>query len=492
MRRKTKPQPLESPNESALERFKPLLSSRDLELLLKELQKPLDLAFRTNPLKSPANAVQGWADRYGWELRPVPYCDRGWRVSTAKNSLSQTIEHRLGFYYIQDAASMLPVELFDWEDLDDPLVLDMAAAPGGKTTHLAAKTGDRGLVLANDSSADRITALRLVLQNWGALHSAVLNFHGEKFGLWFPNTFDRVLLDAPCSMQGLRSTDAHPMRGISERERTGLAVRQLRLLESALRAARPGGQIVYSTCTLEPEEDEGVLDALLRAHPGEVQVDDIAGRLPGSAPGLLAAGEVSYAPEVQRAARLWPHIFGTAGFFAARLTKLASGKDVSHPYPGRPISRAGWQPLERKSTAWVNGIFQDDYGVDLPAILQSHSLELWRREKGIYAFPQLFFERFGDLPVQGLGLLLGEDSEEGFTPSHEWVARFGEKFQASRCVLSPEQSAAWLQGEDIGATPDTGLTAGRVVVVFDEEGRLLGRGKVQANRLKNLLPRRLF
>ena len=492
MRRKAKSQSQESPKESALERFKNLLSSRDLELLLDELRKPLDAAFRVNPLKALPDAAQTWADRYGWELRPVPYCDNGWRVGSAETSLSQTIEHRLGFYYIQDAASMLPVELFDWAGLDDPLVLDLAASPGGKTTHLVAKTGDRGLVLANDSSADRITALRLVLQNWGALHSAVSNFRGEKFGRWFPNTFDRVLLDAPCSMQGLRSTDAHPMRGISGRERTGLALRQLRLLESALMATCPGGQIVYSTCTLEPEEDEGVLDALLRAHPGEVQVDDLTHRLPQPAPGLAAAGSQEYAPEVQRAARLWPHIFNTAGFFAARLTKLAASDETALAYPGRPISRAGWQPLNRKSTAWVAGIFQDQYGLDLPALLQSRSLELWRRANRLYAFPELFFQRFGDLPVLGLGLQLGEDTGDGFTPSHEWVARFGSLFKAGRVVLSSEQAAAWERGEDLVTISDQHLPVGRVAVIFDESGRLFGRGMVQANRLRNLLPRRLF
>jgi len=492
MRRKVKTQPQESPKESALERFKSLLSARELELLLAELQKPLDPAFRVNPLKAQVGAVTNWAERYGWELYPVPYCAEGWRVGSAKTSLSQTIEHRLGFYYMQDAASMLPVELFDWEGLDEPLVLDMAASPGGKTTHLVAKTGDRGLVLANDSSADRITPLRLIMQNWGALHSAVLNFHGEKYGGWFPNTFDRVLLDAPCSMQGLRSSEAHPMRGISERERTGLAVRQLRLLESAFRAARPGGQIVYSTCTLEPEEDEGVLDALLRTHPGEVRVDDLTGRLPRPAPGLAADGSLGYAPEVQHAARLWPHIYNTAGFFAARLTKLGESDGETIPYPGRPISQAGWQPLERKSTAWVNGIFQDHYGLDLPALLQSHGLELWRREKRIYAFPEIFFLWFGDLPVQGLGLQLGEDTGDGFTPSHEWVARFGSQFQAGRFVLSSAKAEAWERGEDLGLTSAQGTPAGRVVVVFDEQGRLFGRGMVQANRLRNLLPRRLF
>ena len=492
MRRKSKTRLSESPKESALERFKPLLSPRELEQLLEELGNPLDPAFRVNPLKAGDGAVQTWAERYGWDLHPVPYCDQGWRVSGADTNLSQTIEHRLGYYYIQDAASMLPVELFDWDELDEPLVLDLAASPGGKTTHLVAKTGDRGLVMANDASSDRITALRLVLQNWGALHGAVLNFHGEKYGGWFPNAFDRVLLDAPCSMQGLRSTDAHPMRGISDRERAGLAGRQLRLLESALGAARPGGQIVYSTCTLEPEENEGVLDALLRAHPGEVSVDDLQDRLPKPAPGLASAGDLMYEPEVQGAARLWPHIFHTAGFFAARLTKLLASHQDSSPYPGRPITRAGWQPLGRKSDTWITGIFRDLYGVDLPLLLQEHRLELWRRAKRIYAFPEIFMQRFGDLPVQGLGMQLGEDTGDGFTPSHEWVARFGGMVRAGRYVLAAELANAWVRGEDLSVAPEQGLPTGRVVVVFDEQGRLLGRGMVQANRLRNLLPRRLF
>jgi 16S rRNA (cytosine1407-C5)-methyltransferase len=481
-----------NPQASALERFMPLLSGNELARLMAELQQPLEPALRVNPLKAEPGAVQTWAQRYGWELRPVPYCPDGWRVSVSQGPLSQTIEHRLGEYYLQDAASMLPVELFDWEGLEDPLVLDLAASPGGKTTHLVAKTGDRGLVMANDSSADRITALRLVLQNWGGLHTAVTNFHGEKFGRWFPDTFDRVLIDAPCSMQGLRSNEAHPMRMLSGRERSGLAQRQLRLLEAALQAARPGGQVVYSTCTLEPEEDEGVIDALLRAYPGQVRVDNLARRLPIPAPGLVEADGMRYAAEVQHSARLWPHLYSTAGFFAARLTKLAASASDPLPYPGRPISLAGWLPLGRKERVEVCEFYQDAYGVDLNDLAARHGLELWRRNEKLYAFPETFLARFGDLPVQGLGLLLGEDGPDGISLSHEWVARFGQDFQVGRVTLSAEDVPAWLRGEDIPAISTAGLPTGRVAAVFDPQARLLGRGKLQANRLKNLLPRRLF
>ena len=102
---------------------------------------------------------------------------------------------------------MMPVELFNFDDVKNPLILDMAASPGGKTTHLVSRSADQGLVIANDSSRDRITALRLVMQSWGAVNIAATQYPGEKYGAWFPETFDRVLLDAPCSMQGLRDTE---------------------------------------------------------------------------------------------------------------------------------------------------------------------------------------------------------------------------------------------------------------------------------------------
>ena len=492
MKRKSAQKSLVPPHVSALARFKELLPPEELALLLAELERPVAPALRINPLKTAPERIHEWAKRYGWEVQPVPYCSTGWRVPSAQTALSQTIEHRLGYYYIQDAASMLPAELFDWEPLDHPLVLDLAAAPGGKTTHLLAKMGDQGLVLANDSSADRITALRLVLQNWGGLHAAVTNFHGEKFGRWFPITFDRVLIDAPCSMQGLRSNEAHPMRALSDKERTGLAHRQLNLLKSAILAARPGGQVVYSTCTLEPEEDEGVIDRLVRSFGGSVRVDDVNAGLATPAPGLVEAYGQTFTPEASHTVRLWPHRFGTAGFFAARMTKLEATPDDSQAAPGRPLAQAGWFPLTRKEAAGLALFYQDTYGLSLNQVVEDHALELWRRGTGVYAFPEEFFQRFSELPVQGLGLMMGEDTPDGFSPSHEWVARFGESFKNGRYRLPADLTPAWLRGDDLPGVNPRGLPLGTVVAVFDEDDRLLGRGKLQAGRLKNLLPRRLF
>ena len=231
--RKKTSEPGLPPIEQAIARFKSLLPEIEFALLLKELENPLFPAIRTNMLKvAPQEAIKRWEDLYGWQVKPVPFCDTGWWVTHSEQSISQPIEHRLGYYYIQDAASMLPVSLFEINPGERPLILDMAASPGGKTTHLIDRSADLGLVVANDSSRDRITMLRLVLQNWGALNVGVTRFPGEKYGVWFPNTFDLVLLDAPCSMQNLRSTEARPMQTISAKERSTLAARQERLLIS--------------------------------------------------------------------------------------------------------------------------------------------------------------------------------------------------------------------------------------------------------------------
>ncbi len=479
--------------ETALLRFQPLLSPAEYAQLLAELERPLYPALRANPLKcDPQPSLEAWARRYGWQLRPVPFCETGRWVISSENPISQPIEHRLGFYYIQDASSMLPAELFDFDGLESPLVLDLAASPGGKTTHLLSRTGDRGLVLANDSSQERLAALRVVLQNWGAASSAVTHFPGEKFGAWYPETFDRVLLDAPCSMQGLRASEGHPLRPITGREQAALALRQANLLESALRAVKVGGQVVYSTCTLSPEEDEAVLDSLLRKFPGAFQVDDLSCRLDRPATALGQDGGRTFDPAVRNGARLWPHIFGTAGFFAARLTRLAPLPDLSQEPPARSLNQAGFTPLShRDSSAWASRL-AELYGLDVTGLLAHLNLELWRRRDNLYLFPLTYLQHFAHLPVQSAGMLLGEDATEGFTPSHEWVARFGMGFTAGTHSLPEGALPAWLRGEDIPGKPSGSLPPGRVVAVFDEEGRLLGRGKVLTSRLKNLLPRRLL
>jgi 16S rRNA (cytosine1407-C5)-methyltransferase len=476
---------------STLERMKPLLPPDGFLQLVAELERPLYPALRANALKiNPIAGLADWSRRFGWQTQPIPYCDNGWWVIHSDILPSQTIEHRLGFYYIQDAASMLPVELFDFSLIKDPLILDLAASPGGKTTHLAAKSGDRGLIIANDSSQSRITALRLVLQTWGAANTAVTAFPGERFGSWYPETFDRVLLDAPCSMQNLRSTESHPQRSITEKEQAALAARQVRLFESAFQALKIGGQVVYSTCTLAPEEDEAVVDALIRKFPHAVRVENVQSRLSVPAPGLAGDGSSQFDPSLHNTVRLWPHLFGTSGFYAALITKVAHIRSTAQAAPDRAFSKTGLVGLTRAENRQLNDFFQSTYGFCLTDVLEKQDLSLWQRGMAVFALPNLFINQFGGLPFQGIGLLVGEWTLDGFIPSHEWAARFGMDFSQGWYILEEELIPAWLRGEDIRQV-NTGAQVGTVVVVGDAQKRLLGRGKIQAQRVKNLLPRRL-
>lgn len=487
--------PPPSPLSESLARFQPLLSAAEFARLQAELQRPLYLSLRVNPLKcpNPSQSVLEWAARYGWQLQPVPYCPTGWWVTQFQTPPSQVLEHRLGHFYIQDAASMLPVELFDFTGLEAPLILDLAASPGGKTTHLISRAADNGLTLANDSSQDRIQALRIVLQNWGALSSAVTHFPGEKFGAWYPNTFDRVLLDAPCSMQGLRATEAHPLRTITPREQQALAKRQLRLLESAIRAVNVGGQVVYSTCTLSPEENEGVLQALLDLYPGAVQVDDLTPYLPASAPALAQFNGSAYHPAIPNAARLWPHLYGTAGFFAARLTRLTAVEGPEEMPPFRPLEKVRLVPVLNRERRALSIELERLYGFNLLEWMETRQLQLWQRLENLYVFPLAFVTHFSTLPAQAAGILLGQRSPEGdFIPSHEWVSRCASQFTSGTLTLPADQVNAWLRGEDLPGKPACDLPVGATAIILDEENRLLGRGKILSGRLKNLLSRRIL
>ena len=474
----------------SLERLKPLVPIDQLPLLLDELKKPLRSAIRVNLLKSSMEDVQDWADRYSWHLSQLPFCPTGYRVDSASLSISQTLEHKMGNYYIQDAASMLPVEFFDFSEVFSPLILDLAASPGGKTTQLISNTMDRGLIIANDSNQSRIPALRSILQNWSAANIAITRFAGEQFGNWFQNTFDAVLLDAPCSMEGLRATDAHPLRSISDRERTGLARRQISLLESALRATRIGGQVVYSTCTLAPEEDESVLDALLSKYPGSFRIEKIPSRLLVDAPALSQYHSQTYDRQMPNAARLWPHIFGTAGFFAARLVKLADIQGDKSPPPQFDIEKAGYYRLKKKEVEPILDILKGQYGFDLQSWLDEQQLEIWQKSSKVYAFPEMYLQRFNDFPFQGLGMSMAESTPEGWQLSHEFCSRFGRYFTAGIFSLPPDRYGSWLRGEDQQGLPLPEVD-NPLVVVVDEWSRNLGRGKILSDRLKNLLPRRL-
>lgn len=473
-----------------LERLLPLLREEEIQTLYRELEQPLYPAFRYNPLKGiDRNKVEKWAKQYEWQLKPVPFCEESFWVTESSQPISKTIEHSLGYYYIQDAASMLPVELFDFSSSERPLILDMAASPGGKTTHLVSRTNDQALIIANDSSRDRLTALRIVLQNWGSSHVAVTNYPGEYFGSWYPETFDRILLDAPCSMQGLRESDSHSIKPITQKEINNLAKRQLKLLESALQAIKIGGQIVYSTCTLTLEENEMVLDAIMNKFGHQIQIDPIDHILRRSAPALGQFNQQKFHAQIPHAARIWPFSFGTAGFFAARITKIQTVEANQKQPPARPLSDTEWNPLAVNVVTELSRKILDQYGIDLEKLINENNWEIWQYKNNLHCFPSLFFSQFADLPVQALGLPLGEIIQNDFLFSYEFISRFGSLADNNVYLLDPISLISWMQGEDLSIP--SGLYK-HPQIMRDNVGRIIGCGKPSAERLRNMLPKRVL
>lgn len=471
----------------ALARYADLLSPAALAELEAALTIPLPPALRINALKNnPISAAAGWSARYGWEAEPVEFCAAGLRFNNRPPTpLSQTLEYKMGAYYIQDAASMLPAELFSPHPA--PLILDLAAAPGGKTTHLVDRFGDRGLIIANDKSRSRLAALRSNLQTWGALGALVTNYEGGLFGTWYPETFDRILLDAPCSGDTLRENKGRKTRSVSPKEGESIRARQIALLRAAYQALKVGGELVYSTCTLSPDENESVIDELLRQF-SDASLIDLRGQLPNlNAAGLTQDGDQSYNPQLRGALRLWPQLYATSGFFAALIRKDASLNLSPTPPPAADHGLSAIRPKELNRLADQLAA----YGFHLEKFLAEYDLGLWRRVDNLYAIPQRLMETFGALPHAGAGLMIGQfQSDESLIPSQELISRFDTQFSQRRLTVAADQVAPWLSGLDLRELSSPDLPSDGMVLLQDPDGRFIGRGKVIPGRVRNLLTKR--
>lgn len=472
------------------ERYRAYLSAEDYERLLETSQLEAPSAVRANLLKThdSAKLLKRCSENYGWQTRALSYSEAAYQVLSSQTVPSQTREHRLGYFYIQDAASILPVSLFD-PPAPGSLLLDMAASPGGKSTQMIDLAQDRNFLFANDSSASRLSALRTVLQTWGSNNHMIAKFAGEMMGDWFPNRFDRVLIDAPCSMESLRISASHPHRPISVDERARLALRQTSLLASAIRACKVGGEVVYSTCTMAPEEDEAVLDDILAQFHGIVAVDPEASQKMGLR-GLASFEGQSYHPDVTHALRVWPFQLQTNGFFAVKLRKLADHPDDKKEHPARPFSATGLKELSNKERASLFSQIQDLYGFDLLREIEISKIVTFQRADQLFLIPLAYLQNFATLPYYALGMPLGRWMKERVDLSAEFVLRYGQVFSYNVWTLSEALSASWLKGNDIRGLNPMELRLGTIVALRDEEGRNLGAGKYSRDRIRNLLPNR--
>jgi NOL1/NOP2/sun family putative RNA methylase len=284
-------------NEKLVGYHKELLGD-EFPLFQEWVEKPLRKSVRVNTIRTSIAGFKEELDRMG--AKPIPWCAEGFWVDD--KPWGATIPYLLGYYYIQEAASMIPAEALGLEAAD--VALDVAAAPGSKASQMAPRC--RTLV-ANEPSADRRKVLFSNLNRCGVMNGIITGYDGTRF----PRVkFDKILVDAPCSNMGTARKDGEILKEWTPRMAAGMAPLQKRLLRTAFSLLKPDGKLVYSTCTTAVEENEEVVLDLLKDGSARIEKIDLKVK---SRPGLLEG--------TKDCMRIYPWDNDTEFFFVAKISK---------------------------------------------------------------------------------------------------------------------------------------------------------------------------
>jgi 16S rRNA (cytosine1407-C5)-methyltransferase len=305
-----------------LSRLRHIVGAEHYERCLTSFSSDKATTFRVNTLLTSNDDACAEMVRCGVQFEPITWCESAFSVpGSSRGALLATRAFREGRIYVQNASSLLPVLILDPQPGEK--VLDLAAAPGGKTLHIAAKMQNRGLLSAVEVVRSRLYKL----QNNLSLHAASIVktylTDGRSVGNKTPNRFDRVLLDAPCSAEArFRTKDSDTWRYWSPRKIREQARKQAGLLRSAIKSLKPGGTLVYCTCSFAPEENELVIQTQLTRNSDRIQLLPIELTVSNWIPGLAEWNGKHLSSELRQARRVLPTESMDA-FFLAKITKVA-------------------------------------------------------------------------------------------------------------------------------------------------------------------------
>lgn len=393
-----------------------------------------------------------------FSLEPVPWCPNGFYydedVQPAKHPY-----YFAGLYYIQEPSAMTPASVLPIEPGDR--VLDICAAPGGKSTELAARLQGTGLLVSNDISHSRAKALLKNLELFGIPNMLVLSEPSNIIAERFEGFFDKILIDAPCSGEGM-FRKSNSMIKAWEKNGVELFVNlQQSILREMVTCLRPGGSLVYSTCTFSPEENEQAMDYLLELAPElELQELPMYEGFDTGHPEWSRTGK----EEMKHCRRLWPHRVKGEGHFVALLKKQESGEThgVNWYRPAKvKLPEEVWDFLNRIQWDW------DESRMEL-------------QKERLYYLPEEMPDGKG-LRMLRNGLLLGELKKNRFEPSQSlaMALRMEEFENAISLPASDERVIRYLKGETIE------LEGGNGLILFCVDGYPLGWGKLSNGSLKN-------
>ncbi|MCB0833757.1 MAG: RsmB/NOP family class I SAM-dependent RNA methyltransferase [Bacteroidetes bacterium] len=362
------------------------ISPQTLESFEKGLAIEKRTSVRVNTLKSAPEKIRKTLEAAGFKVQPLEFYRDAWRIEEEPTLISKTLEHFLGLIYIQGVASMMPPLVLNPTSTD--LVLDISAAPGSKTTQLAQMMGNKGCLVANDWDGKRIKTLSHNLDRMGIINAAMVHMPGERIGTILPEVFDKVLVDAPCSALGVIHKAPEAVENLKFVQK--YAFIQEQLLISALKAVKTGGKVVYSTCTVSPDENEKLIEKMLHKYPIELEQISIDPSI-RSMEGITSHTDWVGDPTLKQCVRLVPSEINPEGFFVATVRKKG-------PVEGQPAKREFPNPKNHHELT----------GPDNPTI----------RQMGLY-----FEDRFGIPASIWDQYLFHIKEEEILVTSAEWSGR---------------------------------------------------------------------
>ncbi len=478
----------------SFERYREIVP--DFDLFLDTMSRPEPTTIRVRTGRIEAGALLGRLEEQGFRLRPMEGQPDLFQVEREPEPIARTIEHWLGLFYVQRASTGVAAPVLG--PRPGERVLDLCAAPGGKTTHMADLMRDRGPLVAVEPNEARIRALAGNI--YRTAHVNVMTVAAD--GRFLPGgaLFDRVLVDAPCSAEGTARGRSGRPRNRTERFESYITNLQEGLLRRAIELTRPGGSILYATCTFAPEENEAVVDAVLKDMP--VDLVPVSPAVP-SAPGLTSFEGRRFDDRLWGAARIYPHQLDSGGLFLALLQKAAPPEQD----PASGETDTGWKAIP------VYMGHQGTYsGEDPPASLRAEERirsiesvlgEFWNIEPGAldgidwlirndrvwaHGCREWPFESWKDSKgwsFVAAGLRSFSFDTGGYPrPSNDLLRWLGTRLGRRRIELTDRE---WVALLDTNSQPVPGTDDGYSALLFD--GLPIGRGFVRGERVRHEIPR---
>lgn len=462
------------------------LLKEEFDSFLSGYQNTKSYGLRVNPLKYNKDPKA-----LPFTLTPVPWAKEGFYAVFEEHPGRHPL-HESGAYYIQEPSAMSVASLLQAEPGD--IVCDLCAAPGGKSTQIAGHLAGKGMLLSNEIYPARAKILSQNIERLGVGNSVVCNESPDRLADHFPLFFQKIVVDAPCSGEGMFRKDEIAIKEWSLNQVQVCRKRQEMILECADRMLQPGGVMVYSTCTFAPEEDEDIIAWFLENHP-DYMVEDWKEYLPdncglesGQTAFLCKEYDDSILRQIPNTLRLWPHKLSGEGHFAARLRKKGTITDI----PDKKRQRKKAPKELADCLAFLNDsliVSDQEDSASAGIVKDMLSCTDYNRFRffgdALYFLPEKSFS-LDTLKVLRAGLHLGTRKKNRFEPAHALAMMLQENLVKQSHCCTEAEATAFLHGETIPC--DASMKSWTLVTY---QGVSLGWGKAQNGILKNHYPKGL-